>query len=188
MLYADTMTARTSGEARAAFPPDPIKVGISACLLGEAVRYDGGHKYEAFVAALADRFSLVPTCPEVEIGLGVPREPVHLVYREGEVRLVADSGVDHTAKMRAFAAGRARDLEHAGLCGYVFKRSSPSCGLRGVALAGTDRDASGLFADTLVTAIPDLPVEEETVLRDPAKLHLFVARVLEYHRKVRSSP
>jgi uncharacterized protein YbbK (DUF523 family) len=167
---------------------DVVRVGISACLLGEAVRYDGGHKYESFVATLAAHFVLVPTCPEAEIGLGIPREPIHLVSHDGAIRVVADGGADHTETMLGFSARRTAELERAGVSGYVFKKGSPSCGLRAVPVANGGPDARGLFADTLLRSMPALPVAEETELRDRANLDLFIERVLAYHRRARVPP
>jgi uncharacterized protein YbbK (DUF523 family) len=165
-----------------------IRIGVSACLLGQPVRYDGGDKYDVWVAKiLAERFTLVPVCPEVEIGLGIPRETLRLVRDGGDLRLVASrSGADHSATMRRYAARRVRALGRLGLCGYVLKSNSPSCGLVGVPLH--DRDGRlagggrGLFADELMRRLPSLPVEDEKHLQDPALRENFVTRVLAYER------
>src|SRR5690606_4696456 len=118
--------ARASARERA-----PIRIGISSCLLGHAVRWDGGHKRDAFLVERLGRFvEWVPVCPELELGMGVPREPIRLVARGAGIRLVSVSGgVDWTARMRAFAQRRVRALARLGLCGYVLKARSPSCGL-----------------------------------------------------------
>jgi uncharacterized protein YbbK (DUF523 family) len=162
-----------------------LRVGVSACLLGDAVRYDGGHKYEEAVARLlADVFVLVAVCPEVEIGLGVPRETVQLVERGGDVRMVASkTGADHTETMRAFARARVAELEELGICGYVFKKSSPSCGLADVPVGGSALGGRGLFAAEIVRRLPDLPVAEEPDLRDAHTRARFIAQVLEYARR-----
>src|SRR5689334_15405138 len=108
----------------------PIRIGISACLLGERVRYDGGHKRDAFLVDVFGRYvEWVPVCPEFEIGLGVPRETLCLVNNDGRVRLITESGQDHTDKMVAWAERRIDQLARLNLCGYIFKRSSPSCGV-----------------------------------------------------------
>ena len=108
-----------------------LRVGVSACLLGEPVRYDGRHKRDAFLTdVLGKHVEWVPVCPELEVGMGVPRESVRL---EGDVdapRMVGvRSRIDHTAAMRRFAAERVRQLAALDLQGYVFKKGSPSCGL-----------------------------------------------------------
>ena len=164
-----------------------VRVGVSACLLGEAVRYDGGHKRDAYVTdTLASHFRFVPVCPEVEIGLGVPRETLRLVRRGGELRMVAASGADHTSRMRAYARRRVAELRELGLSGYILKKGSPSCGMARVKTyteagtpAPTDR---GLFADALRTLWPLLPIEEEGRLNEPRLRESFIVRVFAYHR------
>ncbi len=165
------------GETRA------LRVGISACLLGERVRYDGGHKRNAFlVDELGKRVEWVAVCPEVELGLGVPRPPIDLVRVDGAVRFrVATTGEDLTDSMRAYAAWRARSLASLALDGYVLKSKSPSCGLARVPVRG-DEDADpvgrGLFADALAETMPHLPLEDEARLaRAPVRAH-FVERLL----------
>lgn len=163
-------------------------MGVSACVLGEAVRYDGRHKYDPAVAPLADVFTLVPVCPEVEIGLGVPRETLRLTRRGGELRLIAESGSDHTETMREYARRRVRELERAGLCGYVFKRSSPSCGVAGVPVEGGEPAGRGVFAAELMRELSLLPVEEESALGDSATRDSFIERVFAYHRSRKAQP
>src|SRR2546423_1752383 len=109
----------------------PIRVGISMCLLGERVRYDGGHKLDRFLTdVLAKYVEFVPVCPEVEIGLGTPREPIHLVEVAGEIRLRGvESDIDHTTAMRRYARRRVDELAKLDLCGYILKKDSPSCGM-----------------------------------------------------------
>jgi uncharacterized protein YbgA (DUF1722 family)/uncharacterized protein YbbK (DUF523 family) len=161
--------------------PRPLRVGISACLLGERVRHDGGHKRNAFlVDELGQRVEWVAVCPEVELGLGVPRPPMDLVRVGDAVRLlVASTGEDLTESMRAYAAWRARGLASLGLDGYVLKSKSPSCGLSRVPVRD-DAGAvgRGLFADALAEAMPALPLEDEARLaRAPVRAH-FVERLL----------
>jgi uncharacterized protein YbbK (DUF523 family) len=165
-----------------------IRVGISACLLGQPVRWDGGHKRDAeLIRELGRRVEWVPVCPEVEVGMGVPRPPLHLLRGEdGAIRMLEnESGHDHTAAMRAYALRRAGELARLGLCGYVLKSRSPSCGLAGVELrrasAPPRNDGRGLFAQALAEALPWLPVEEEEKLRDTALREAFLARVLSVH-------
>src|SRR5512146_2137694 len=122
----------------------PISIGISSCLLGQKVRYDGGHKRDEFIVDTLGRYvEWVPVCPELEMGLGVPREPIHLIAndspdarrfrpsrRDAPIRLVGvKSGVDHTAAMEKYAKRRLDALEKMDLCGYILKKDSPSCGL-----------------------------------------------------------
>ncbi len=165
----------------------PLRLGVSSCLLGERVRYDGGHKKDDFLTGLLARFvELVPVCPEVELGLGTPREPIRL-QRDGDlVRLVAPkSGKDHTEPMRRFAERRVRALARLDLCGYVLKKDSPSCGMERVRVWGgrmPSRDGRGAFAAVLMAELPLLPVEEEGRLRDPGLRESFVERVFAYRR------
>ncbi len=152
-----------------------LRVGISSCLLGQKVRYDGGDKRDtALVRAFGRSVEWVPVCPEVEAGLGVPREPIQLVRRGPRaVRLIGiDTGKDYTAAMRRYAKHRLDELAMLDLCGYVFKEGSPSCGLAPL----------GLFAAALVARFPHLPVEEEGRLRDARVRDAFIERVVAYAR------
>ena len=166
----------------------PLRLGISACLLGQAVRYDGGHKRDPFLAATLGRFvEWVAVCPEVEIGLGVPREPIRLEGEPAAPRLVAaNSRRDLTRAMTRFARARAAELARLDLVGYVFKKDSPSCGLERVRVHGdggrSRRRGTGLFARAVMARLPLLPVEEEGRLRDASLRASFVARVLAYAR------
>src|SRR5438445_5194739 len=119
--------------------PTPPRVGISQCLLGDNVRYDGGHKLDSvLIEALGRYVEWVSVCPEVEVGLGTPREPMRLVGDRQALRLVTiNSGVDHTDAMHRFAQQRVCELEALNLSGFVFKSTSPSCGTKGVPLFNT---------------------------------------------------
>ena len=167
--------------------PRPIRVGVSACLLGEAVRYDGGHKRNTFLADTLGRFvEWVPVCPEVECGLGTPREPIRLTRVNKTVRLLTvKTARDLTDDMDGYAATRVAQLASEDLSGYVLKKDSPSCGLNvkvydvnGVAAKG----GRGRFAAALVQRFPHLPVEEEGRLSDPRLRDNFVERVFAYWR------
>jgi uncharacterized protein YbgA (DUF1722 family)/uncharacterized protein YbbK (DUF523 family) len=166
----------------------PIRVGISSCLLGSQVRWDGGHKRERFLTdVLAPFVEWVPVCPELEVGMGIPREPVHLSRASGELRMLGTrSGEDWTRRMEALAAARTRALEGLELCGYVLKKDSPSCGMERVKvrLAGghAKRDGRGLFAEELLRRFPTLPVEEEGRLNDASLRENWIERVFAYHR------
>jgi uncharacterized protein YbgA (DUF1722 family)/uncharacterized protein YbbK (DUF523 family) len=170
---------------------EPIKIGISSCLLGEQVRFDGGHKRSDFlVDTLGGFVEFVPVCPEMEIGLGTPRETLRLVHdgnASHKARLVTNkSGIDLTEKMNAYAERRVIALGRADLCGYVLKKDSPSCGMERVRVYGTSgmptRDGTGLFAAALIRRYPSLPVEEEGRLNDPRLRENFVERVFAYRR------
>ena len=163
-----------------------IRIGVSTCLLGERVRYDGGHKRDAFVNDVLGRFvKFVPVCPEMEIGLGTPREAIHL-RREGKrLRLVGTkSDRDLTSTMSTYARRRVNELSRLDLCGYVLKAGSPSCGMERVPVhgGGSRATGSGLFAAELMSRLPLLPIEEEGRLRDPKIRENFIARVLAYRR------
>lgn len=168
--------------------PGGIPVGISACLLGSAVRFDGGHKYHRKLVELLGRhFRWVPACPEIELGLGAPRESLRLVGTAGAPRLVAPrSGGDLTAAMTAHVAERVEALARRGLRGFVLKKDSPTCGLHRVRVYDASgvpgRDGSGLFARALRERLPNLPVEEEGRLEDPLLRESFVVRVFAYDR------
>jgi uncharacterized protein YbbK (DUF523 family)/uncharacterized protein YbgA (DUF1722 family) len=160
------------------------------------VRYDGRHKRSAFLCDRLARFvTFVPVCPEVEVGMGVPREPIQLVGRAAAPRLVGrSSGVDWTARVRMFAGGRGRALARQGVCAYVLKRGSPSCGLDAVPVYGPrgaviERGA-GLFARAVVAALGDLPVVEEDALDDPEARDRFLERLFAEARwrAVRMAP
>jgi len=164
-----------------------LRLGVSACLLGQPVRYDGGHKRDGFVAdLLAAHFDLLPLCPEVAIGLGVPRRPIRLVATTSGVRVrgVHDPALDVTDALDREAAqivSAAPDL-----CGYVLKKNSPSCGMQRVKTYSEggmpNGRASGAYAAGLMARAPLLPVEEEGRLGDPTLRENFIERVFAYAR------
>jgi uncharacterized protein YbgA (DUF1722 family)/uncharacterized protein YbbK (DUF523 family) len=166
-----------------------VRLGVSSCLLGEPVRFDGGHKRSRFVVGQLGEFvELVGVCPELELGLGVPRPTLRLVREGDDVHLREPStGADRTRAMRLFARKRVRALRALDLSGYVLKKDSPSCGLYRVKVYRGDagasvRDGRGLFAAALVEALPLLPVEEEGRLEDAELRDLFVEKVFAYRR------
>ena len=167
---------------------DRIRIGVSACLLGEEVRFDGGHKRDDFLTRVLGAFvEWVPVCPEIDIGLGVPRDTLRLVGDEGAPRLVVQrTGEDLTERMQRYAAGKLRELEALSLDGYVLKRASPSCGLFRVRVYhpnGMPRGAGrGIFAEALATRLPMLPIEEEGRLSDPSLRENFIERVFAASR------
>jgi uncharacterized protein YbgA (DUF1722 family)/uncharacterized protein YbbK (DUF523 family) len=168
--------------------PFSIRIGISSCLLGEEVRFDGGHKRDRFLTDTFGPFvEWVPVCPEVEAGFGTPRESMRLVSREGRIRLVTvKTGVDLTAPLERIARQRVAAFDDAGLCGDVLKKDSPSCGLLRVKVYDGHgvpaRSGQGLFAAALCARFPFLPVEEEGRLSDPSLRENFVERVFAYGR------
>ena len=166
-----------------------IRIGISSCLLGRKVRYDGGHKRDRFATDVLEPYvEWVPVCPEVEIGLGVPRPTIRLERAEdGTARLVMpSSGEDLTARMAGYSEDRVRRLLELGLCGYILKKDSPSCGLERVKIYDRNdvpsRDGTGIFAEVLLRLSPQLPIEEEGRLNDPRLRENFIARVFACRR------
>jgi len=169
-------------------PEAPLRVGISSCLLGEAVRYDRGHCRDAWlVDVLGPYVEWTAVCPELELGLGVPRPTIRLVDEGAGTRLVVPStGDDLTERMDAFAGRRLDELDVPRLDGYVLKKSSPSCGLERIAVwRGGQRlhkKGAGRFAAALVARHPELPVEEEGRLSDPGLRENFVERLFGRNR------
>ena len=166
----------------------PLRLGISRCLLGEPVRYDGGHKRNQFlVDVLGQHVEWVPVCPEVEAGFGTPREAMRLVDDVAEPRLLTvRSHHDYTGRMRRYAKTRVREFQALNLSGYVFKKDSPSCGTRRVRVYARDGrllgTGKGLFAEAFQRAFPLTPIEEEGRLRDQGLRENFIERVFGYHR------
>jgi len=160
-----------------------LKIGISSCLLGENVRYDGGNRLDWFAVDTLARFvEFVPVCPEVELGLGVPREPMHLVGNPAEPRLVTKlTRVDHTDRMRIWAKGRVKELEAEGLSGFIFKSRSPSSGMKRVKVLRdrgvTERTGTGLFARAFMEHFPLVPAEDDEGLHDPAVRENFIESI-----------
>lgn len=167
---------------------DSIKLGISACLLGQKVRYDGGHKLDHFLKDTLGQFiEWVPVCPEVESGLPVPREALRLVGSPQAPRLITSrSGEDYTDRMNQWSGKRLAAIARENLCGFVFKSRSPSSGMRGVKVysaAGIPSHIGvGIFAKAFMEEFPYLPVEDDGRLCDPALRENFIERVFVYRR------
>jgi uncharacterized protein YbgA (DUF1722 family)/uncharacterized protein YbbK (DUF523 family) len=167
---------------------DVVRLGVSACLLGQQVRYDGGHKRSPFLTDVLGPFvQWVAVCPEEEAGFGTPREAMRLERRRDGVHLMTvRSKVDVTAQLVEVAERRVLALAEMDLDGYVFKKDSPSCGLMRVKVYGpsgmADRDGRGLFAAAVAKAMPLLPTEEEGRLGDPHLRENFVERIFAYRR------
>ncbi|MBF0550905.1 MAG: DUF523 and DUF1722 domain-containing protein [Deltaproteobacteria bacterium] len=166
----------------------PIKVGVSACLLGEPVRYDGGHRRNPFIADTLGRFfEFVPVCPEVGCGLWVPRETMRLVGDPGAPRLMTtQTDQDHTDRMRAWTERRVAELAGEDLSGFIFKSGSPSCGWREVKVYDDQGMAAnvgqGLFAGAFMVHSPLVPVEDEDRLQHPVWRENFVERLVAQKR------
>jgi uncharacterized protein YbgA (DUF1722 family)/uncharacterized protein YbbK (DUF523 family) len=166
-----------------------IRIGISSCLLGKLVRFDGGHKHNEFLTSILGPYvEWVAVCPEVEIGMGTPREAVRLVGDPAAPRMVGGrSGTEHTRAMSEWARRRVRALDAQDLCGYVLKKDSPSCGMERVKVhpeAGGQaaRTGVGLYAQALIAHAPLLPIEEEGRLGDARLRENWVERVFAYRR------
>lgn len=170
-----------------------IRVGVSACLAGQEVRYDGGHRLHPFVHdVLGARFELVPVCPESEIGMGTPRETIQLVGDPQRPDLIAtETGRVWTGEMSEWVRARVRALAGEELCGFVFKRNSPSCGMRGVPVVLPSGEAPGVgrgfFAAEILRSNPLLPVAEEHRLDEAAHRETFLEQVYARRRLDRAT-
>ena len=160
-----------------------IKIGTSACVLGEKVRFDGGHKRSSFVAShISEFYQLVPFCPEVGIGMSVPRPAIHLREINNEIRLVDSKtgSSDYSDKMAYYFERQQSSLEP--LDGYILAGKSPSCGMERIKIHNEEgrllhRDGRGMFAESLLNRYPDLPVEEDGRLNDKGIRESFFTRV-----------
>jgi uncharacterized protein YbgA (DUF1722 family)/uncharacterized protein YbbK (DUF523 family) len=167
---------------------DKPRLGISSCLLGNNVRYDGGHKLDRYLAdTLGEHVRWVPVCPEVECGLGVPRESLRLVGDPAAPRLLTvHTRTDLTDRMQRWAEKRSSELKKEELCGFVFKSRSPSSGLRGIKVYDTRGNPAhrgqGVFARVFTQHLPQLPVEDEGRLNDGGLRENFVERVFVFWR------
>ena len=169
-------------------PEEKIRLGVSSCLLGEKVRFDGGHKLDHFLTDTLGRFvEFVPVCPEVEVGLPTPRETLRLVGEPGAQRLVfSKSGEDITDRMMAWAQKRVTALEKENLCGFIFKAKSPSSGMERVKLYDRNgvpnKQGVGIFAQAFMEHFPLLPVEEDGRLHDPGLRENFIECIFTLKR------
>jgi uncharacterized protein YbgA (DUF1722 family)/uncharacterized protein YbbK (DUF523 family) len=167
---------------------EKIKIGISACLLGEKVRYDGGHSLDRYITETLGRyFEWVPVCPEVEYGLPVPREAMHLTGEPTSARLVTiKTGVDHTGGMKKWAADKLSRLEKEDLCGFIFKSKSPSSGISGVKVYSSSgvpvNKGTGIFGGAFMHYFPLVPVIDDSRLHNTDLRGNFIERVLVYNR------
>ena len=166
---------------------EKIRVGVSSCLLGQEVRFDGGHKRDNYLTGtLSSYFDFIPFCPEAAVGLGIPRQPIRLVHRGEEIRAVGvrTPELDPTDELAAFAERTARQLGE--ISGYILKKESPSCGMERVKIYNDkgmpERKGVGIYAGVLMQRLPLLPVEEEGRLGDAVLRENFIGRVFVYHR------
>jgi uncharacterized protein YbgA (DUF1722 family)/uncharacterized protein YbbK (DUF523 family) len=161
-----------------------IKVLVSACLLGDKVRFDGGHKRDLFlIETLGPFVEWVRVCPEADCGLPVPREAMRLAGDPKHPRLVTNkTGIDHTERMERWAKARLDELSRLDLCGYICKKDSPSSGMERVKVYGggdgiPTRTGAGVFTRMFMERFPRIPVEEEGRLTDPVLREMFIERV-----------
>lgn len=163
-----------------------IKLGISSCLLGEQVRFDSGHKKNAYITGvLSDYFDFAPFCPEVAIGLGIPRETIRLVNIDDEVRCVGSKTPELDVTERMTEVAQEQKRWHRDLSGYLLKKDSPSCGMERVKVyskGSPSKDGVGIYAKRLMENFPNLPVEEEGRMEDAHLRENFIQRVYIYSR------
>lgn len=165
-----------------------IKIGVSSCLLGNNVRYNGGHAHDPFITGTLGEFvEFVPVCPEVECGLGVPRPTMHLKGDVENPRLVVTkTGEDHTERMVSWAKKRLEELAEEGLCGFIFKKNSPSSGMARVKVFNDKgqpvNKGSGIFAGMFMRRFPLIPVEEDGRLNDPILRENFIEQMFTLKR------
>ncbi len=163
-----------------------IRIGISSCLLGAKVRFDSGHKKNAYITGvLHDFFEFIPFCPEVEIGMGVPRETIRLVRRDDEVRCVGTKSENLDVTEQLYDIAEKQQDWHRDICGYILKRDSPSCGMERVKLYHNNmpqKSGVGIYARRLMQNFPHLPIEEEGRLEDANLRENFIRRVYVYAR------
>jgi uncharacterized protein YbgA (DUF1722 family)/uncharacterized protein YbbK (DUF523 family) len=164
-----------------------IRLGISSCLLGQKVRFDGNHKHDSFLTGtLGQFFEWVPICPEVAVGLGIPRPPIRLVGSPASPHAVGikDPDIDVTDRLADYGRKQARNLD--GISGYIFKSKSPSCGMERVKVYQADgapaANGRGIYTDAFLSAQPWLPAEEEGRLSNPRLRENFIERVFVYRR------
>jgi uncharacterized protein YbgA (DUF1722 family)/uncharacterized protein YbbK (DUF523 family) len=167
---------------------EKITIGISSCLLGNEVRYNGGHQHDRYITSTLGRyFNFVAVCPEVECGLPIPREAMRLVGDPDSPQLVTNkTGIDHTERMLTWCSTRVQELENEGLCGFIFKAKSPSSGMERVKVYDHNKvpqnKGVGIFARAFVNHFPMLPVEEDGRLHDPILRENFIESVFVFQR------
>lgn len=168
---------------------EKLKVGISSCLLGNKVRYDGNHKLDRNITeTLGSFFQYVPFCPEVECGLGIPREAMHLVGDPSSPRLITTrTQIDITERLNRYTETTLNSISSENLCGFIFKSKSPSCGLFDTKVITTPSDGSvkkgaGLFAAAFTKKFPLVPVTDEKQLHNLQFLEKFIEQVFVFSK------
>ena len=162
-------------------------VGISTCLLGEKVRYDGGHKLNHYLRDTFGKYvEYLPVCPEVEFGMSVPREAINLFENKGKIRLITEqTNIDITDKMNSWIKKRLKDLSNKKLCGFIFKSKSPSCGLSNAEVHRKkviENNGTGIFAKGFIESFPLIPVVDEKRLNDPKHRENFIEQIFSMPR------
>lgn len=166
--------------------PDKIKIAVSSCLLGEAVRYDGTDKYIKSISELMSEYNLISLCPEMAVGMGVPRPAIHLVDTgtDIQVKSIVD-GNNMTKPLAEYAISVLE--EHKDLCGYIFKKNSPSCGTKDVKVLNIegqyDRRGIGIYANEIIKTLPLIPVIDETNFLDESLRNEFLNKVNKYSKR-----
>lgn len=167
---------------------EKIRIGVSSCLLGEKVRYDGGHKHDRYITdTLGNFFDYISVCPEVECGLPVPREAMHLTGDSNSPRLITiKTGIDHTEKMLKWIEKNLNRLKKENLCGFIFKSRSPSSGIKDVKIYSSSGTllgkGAGLFGGAFIKNFPNIPVIDEGRLHDPVLRENFIERVFIFYK------
>ena len=167
---------------------EKIRIGVSTCLLGESVRYDGGHARDRYVTdTLGQYMEFMPVCPEMEAGLGLPREPIRLVGDPKSPRVITiNTNKDLTETMTHWAQQRVRELEKEDFCGFIFKSKSPSSGMERVKVYAEKgmpvKKGVGVFAKAFMEHFPRIPVEEDGRLHDPHLRENFIERIFTLNR------
>ena len=168
------------------FTSSKVKLGVSRCLLGDEVRFDGGHRRSKFVVdQLSLYFEWEPACPEVEAGFGTPRPTIRLVAEDDQLKVLSADGNDVTEPLAKASKRRVENLKKRGIRGFILKKDSPSCGKERVRVyrnGHAKKTGTGLFAQTLMDAWPNLPVEDEGRLNDRRLRENFMCRVFTYDR------
>jgi len=165
--------------------PDKIKIAVSSCLLGEAVRYDGTDKHiQILTEQLGNKYNLISLCPEMAIGMGVPRPPIHLVEMGESLQAVGvENPTNNVTKLLADYAS-AVVKNHAEICGYIFKKNSPSCGSKNVKVMNSqgeyERRGQGIYAAEIMAALPLLPVIDEDAFLDERLREVFLEKIDNY--------
>jgi len=162
-----------------------IKIAVSSCLLGEAVRYDGTDKYiEAITQQLASEYNLISLCPEMAVGMGVPRPPIHLVDIGNEIQVLGIANPNNNMADDLYEYGQIIVNKHPDICGYIFKKNSPSCGTKNVKVLNTrgeyERIGQGMYASAIMNALPTLPVLDEEEYLNKELRAAFLLKVAEY--------